>query len=129
MADMPDPALLDAAVAWHLRLDTADADEWEEFTRWLEADARHNAAYEWVVADEARWTPLLEQVTFPADQPPAPANEVDDRPAAAAGPRWRWAGAAAACVAVALVGLQFDWSDPTYAIETPPGHTRTVELS
>jgi transmembrane sensor len=127
MADPADTALLDEAIAWRLRLDAADESGWEQFTEWLEADPRHNDAYEAVMADEAAWTPVLAQ-SAAADEADGALAVGAGGQAASAPPRWRWAAAAAGIAATALVAVELNTADATYAIETAPGETRTVAL-
>lgn len=126
MANRLDAAILDEAIAWRLQLDSAEEGGWERFTEWLEADPRHNAAYEAVLADEEAWTPALAQVSFPAVTPGS--SEAEHVRPASARTRWRWATAAAGIAATALVAVELNTADATYAIETAPGEIRTVAL-
>lgn len=57
MTDIDD-AILDAAIAWHVRLATMDEGGWNDFVSWLEADPAHARAYDVVsVADAERHAP------------------------------------------------------------------------
>ena len=139
MSPVPDRSVLDEALAWHVRLENADAHGWLEFTEWLEADSSHNQAYE-NVADRADClTPVLEQARFAAvaEEPDGELTAIEPEAEAGSqvrstgfGPAWRW-GALAASVAVAgLIAVRMmPAAHGTYRIETAPGHTRTISLS
>lgn len=138
MSALPDRAMVEQAIAWHLRLKDADEDAWIEFAEWLSADPAHNGAYEAVADGDARMLPLLERATFPSrDEHKRPLEFSNDEDALAYGEGevvrrnpWRW-GALAASIAVAgLFGGQMlpEW-DATYPIETSVGETRTVSLA
>jgi len=134
--------MLDQAIAWRLRLKDAEPDAWARFAEWLESDPAHNDAYEFVVDEEDRLTPLLRQAEFaPRHNRPAslasnddsadalspdPDPTVERRPAKT----WRW-GALAASIAVAfLITVQLTVSgNGTYAVETAPGQQQTIALS
>lgn len=94
---MTDRAAFDAAIAWHLRREVMDADDWLRFVDWLEADPAHSAAYDVVsTADALRH----DETPAPAPAPvlaPAPAPANDNAPG-----RWRrgWFGAGVAAAAV-----------------------------
>lgn len=139
MSAVPDRAMLEQAIAWHLRLKDANEEAWIEFAEWLNADPAHNGVYEAVADRDAHMLPLLERATFPTSEAHARTPEVsndEDGPAQGAGgegPRrnpWRW-GALAASIAVAgLFGVQMmpNW-DSRYEVETSPGETRTISLA
>ncbi|MCW6536155.1 FecR family protein [Sphingomonas lycopersici] len=89
-----DEAVLDAAIAWHLRQETMGAADWAAFTAWLEADAAHARAYDAVsLADATR---------HPAAVPAIAAND-DEAPV-----RWwrrgRGVALAAGALAAAIAG-------------------------
>ncbi|MFL9840633.1 FecR domain-containing protein [Sphingomonas sp. ST-64] len=131
-----DRAVIEQAIAWHLRLQDGDADAWIEFTEWLEADPAHNQAYEAVVDDDARVSGLLARASFPTghDQggPVGSADALFEEGGDASVRRsgWRW-GAVAASIAVAgLFGVQMlSEEDRRYAVETPAGETRRLSLA
>ncbi|WP_168355992.1 FecR family protein [Sphingomonas gei] len=139
MSAFPDRAMLEQAIAWHLRLKNADEDAWIEFAEWLEADPAHNGVYEAVADGDVRMSPLLERATFPRGDGhgrlPEFSNDEDDgaydggsEPVRRA--PWRW-GALAASIAVAgLFAVQMlPNRDALYSIETSAGETRTVSLA
>lgn len=139
MSALPDRALVEQAIAWHLRLEDADEDAWIEFSEWLNADPAHNGAYEAVADGDVRMSSLLERVTFPPGDGhgrlPQFSNDEDDSAYDGdSGPvrrsPWRW-GALAASIAVAgLFGVQMlPNRDAHYSIETSAGETRTVSLA
>lgn len=132
----PDRAAFEQAIARHLRLTHGEENAWIDFTRWLEADPAHNAAYESVFDADASLPSMLALAPFPSDRGQEPGRPVADEGSVgeediAPRPRsaWRW-GALAASVAVAmLLVLQLlQGRSSTYAIETPAGETRTVAL-
>ncbi|TCM20898.1 FecR family protein [Novosphingobium sp. PhB165] len=119
------------AIAWHLRLADASEEEWNEFTHWLEADERHNDAYEAICdADHA-----LEPAIGLARQEPAEAGEIPVAAVAtgrgtAGRRRWMWP-AMAASFALVAVG---SWAvmgrmGQEYTVSTAPGESRTLALS
>ncbi|MEN7538782.1 FecR family protein [Aurantiacibacter flavus] len=131
MSASPDPAMIDQAIAWHLRLQNADEDVWIEFTDWLNADPAHNEVYEAVVDGEADFAPLLEQASFPdSELVGGDEHEHSDREEVGRKNPWLW-GALAASVAVAgFFGVQLVTNaDTTYQVETVAGETRTVSLT
>jgi transmembrane sensor len=139
MSAVLDRAMLEQAIAWHLRLKDANEEAWIEFAEWLDADPAHNLAYEAVADCDAQMSPLLERASFPTgeehEQPPEVSNDDHglqqgvrrDAPGRKA---WRW-GALAASIAVAgLFGGQMMLNgDARYAVETTPGEARTVSLA
>ncbi|MDR7156710.1 transmembrane sensor [Sphingobium xenophagum] len=139
MSAFPDRAMVEQAIAWHLRLKDTDEDAWIEFAEWLGADPAHNNLYEAVADGDDRMLPVLERATFPFndhhEQPPEFGND-EDGPAYVVGGeggrrnRWRW-GAVAATIALAgLFGVQMlPNRDAHYSIETGAGETRTVSLA
>lgn len=138
MSASPDRAMLDEAIAWHLRLQNADEDAWIEFMDWLSADPARNGIYEAVVDGEAEFEPLLEHASFPDDGGHYSAHELDEQDDEVLGEHgpvvrknpWRW-GALAASVAVAgFFGFQMlTNAGSTYEIETMAGETRIVSLA
>jgi transmembrane sensor len=114
------------AVAWHLRLPSAGATEWQAFTLWLEADPAHADAYDALTRADAELADALTPPDWSDTLPLAAAN--DDRPA----PRRRWALAAFGGLAAAgVVGVMLPLeSDPALRIvETPAGVRRAVMLA
>ncbi|MES3054280.1 FecR domain-containing protein [Sphingomonas faeni] len=126
-------AAADQAVAWHLRLPSADADDWLAFTAWLEADPAHADAYDALTRADAELgdalTPPDWSETTPRDWSETTSRVAanDDRPA----PRRRWAlaalgGLAAAGIAGVMLPLE---TDPAVRIvETARGVRRAVML-
>jgi transmembrane sensor len=121
-------AVEDQALAWHLRLRDADADEWQEFTTWLAQDPAHNDAYEAVALRDAQLDAVLAQASFPEPATQAP-SDVPGGPTV--GPnRMRWLALAASVALVVFLSVRFlaPGAD-LYAIETAPGKTRTIALA
>lgn len=109
----------DEAIAWHLGLAEAGADEWLRFVAWLEADPAHAEAYDRLTLADAALTPAL----VPAAAPRRSTHL-----------RWlRWSGgvgALAAAAAAAWLAVMPAVMDSTpYAIETAPGQQRMVKLA
>ena len=116
------------ALAWHLRLRDADADEWQEFTAWLAQDPVHNVAYEAVALRDAQIDEVLAQARFPE---PVTSAQSDAQDGQAAPPsRLRWLALAASVAIAVFLSVQFlaPGAD-RYAIETKPGETRTIALA
>ncbi len=114
-----------AAVAWHLCLPTASAEEWRAFTDWLEADPAHARAYDKLAMADA----ALDDALLPADWTPAVAAN-DPWPRGYA--RWAVAGVGSiAAAGVAAVMLPLVWAPSTdlRVIETPAGRPRAVVLA
>ncbi|MCG2840514.1 FecR domain-containing protein [Sandaracinobacter sp. RS1-74] len=114
-------ALAEAARLWAIRVQDPAFQDWDGFTRWLEADARHLAAYE-KAAEDAAWA----DATLATPQPAPPAAEPVRRP-------WKRLSVAAfgaLAASVALVGsLTMLRPDPLQQIGTAPGEHRTVALA
>jgi transmembrane sensor len=111
------------AVAWVIRLRTAESEDWEAFTAWLEADPAHAAAYEGVA--------LLDQDvdSLPATRPrpilpssPPPTRRGVSR-------RMVFAGSIAAALVAAIGVTTLVRSDSTYEVATRAGERRTFELA
>lgn len=123
--DSDDTTPMGAAVAWHLRLPMAGADDWHAFTAWLEADPEHAKAYDALALADAELGDALQ----PADWTPAVAAN-DRQPRAYA--RWAVAGVgsmAAAGVAAVMLPLVWAPSPEMRVIETPAGTSRVVVLA
>lgn len=139
MSAFPDRAMVEKAVAWHLRLKEADEDAWIQFAAWLEADPAHNGVYEAVADGDVRMSLLLESATFPPadghERLPEFSNDEDDIAYDGGServlrPRWRWGALAASIAAAGLFAVQMlPNRDSPYSIETPAGETRTVSLA
>jgi transmembrane sensor len=139
MSAVSDRAMLDQAIAWHLRLKDADEDAWVEFAEWLNADPARNGVYEAVADRDARMLPVLERATFPSnDEPertPEFSNDEDGLACGVQGEvvrrnRWRWGALVASIAMASLVGVQMlPNRDAHYAIETLAGETRRVSLA
>ncbi|MBJ6123507.1 FecR family protein [Sphingomonas mollis] len=130
MADNEDDAMPAAAdaVAWHLRLPTASADEWLVFTAWLEADAAHARAYDALSRADAELEDALVPPDWSDHVPPVAAN--DDRPPA----RRRWVmgafgGLAAVGLAGAVLMLNEEPASAARIVETPAGIRRAIVLA
>ena len=139
MSAFPDRAMIEQAIAWHLRLQDADEQAWIEFAEWLAADPSHNGAYEAVADRDARMLHVLERATFPSvdrrEQPPEFSNDEDGLGHSAEGEhlrrgRWRWGALAASIAVTGLIGIQLlPNRDAHYSIETLAGETRSVSLA
>lgn len=114
--------IFEEAFGWVMRLREADADEWEEFTRWLEADRANLHAYEEAAALDAGLG-NLRGVEKAAPMPVDPQRSWPAHRRAVLG----WSVAAAL---VAVVGYSgWDGRDARYAIETAPGERRSIALA
>jgi transmembrane sensor len=116
------------ALAWHLRLRDADADEWREFAAWLAEDLAHNAAYEAIALRDAQLDTVLAQARFPEPATDAP-SEAPDGPTAPSH-RLRWLALAASLALAVFFSVRFlaPGAD-RYTVETEAGETRTIALA
>lgn len=126
MPDRIENRIRSEAIAWHLRLADASAEQWRQFARWLNADVRHNDAYEAVVDYDtflARAIELEQSEALVANDDYIPATEAADRRT------WHWwALAASVLLAVAISLFRFGGSPDRYAVATAPGETKTLAL-
>lgn len=124
-----DDAVMQKAIAWHLRLRDADVADWEEFTGWLESDPAHNAAYEAVSARDSALGQLLEEARFP-DEKPVPANDLDDVPMQNESRGWRWMALAASLALGVFIATQALLpGNDRYTITTNPGEVQSLTLA
>ncbi|MES3098472.1 FecR family protein [Sphingomonas faeni] len=128
MMDATTQDAIDAAAAWHARIDASDMD-WAGFGDWLAADPSHRTAYDSVALLDAEIG-----AAAPAIAALLPANDdySTDAPPVARPTRWRWAaagtgGALAAGLALLLVAPTVTDTAQTYA--TSAGDTRAVTLA
>jgi len=121
-------AIEQRALAWHLRLRDADADEWREFTAWLTQDRAHNVAYEAVALRDTQFDEVLAQARFPEPATDAPSDAQDAQ--GAPHHRLRWLALAASVAIAVFLSVRFlaPGAD-LYAIETKPGESRTIALA
>lgn len=121
-------AIEQRALAWHLRLRDADADEWREFTAWLTLDPAHNDAYEAIALRDAQLDEVMAQARFREPATTAQ-SEAQDGQTAPPG-RLRWLALAASLVLAVFLSVRLlaPGAD-LYAIETKPGETRTIALA
>lgn len=113
-----DDIIREHAIAWAVRTGDPAFEDWDAFTRWLEEDLAHSAAYDDVVLG----------VSVAAEALPAIPTPVNDDGAARA-PRRRWYGGAVAAVLTVAVAMGvWQMRGGTYAVETRPGEVRMVAL-
>lgn len=121
--------IIDQAIAWHLRLSTADEEQWLSFVEWLELSPAHAAAYDRIVDDEIMTAPALDL----QQEGHASIRRVEQERR-----RWQrrggWAVAAAGALAASIAGLVYLPQAPHPAsgprmIATAPGERRTVALA
>ncbi|MDT8760224.1 FecR domain-containing protein [Sphingomonas psychrotolerans] len=139
MSASSDRAMVEQAIAWHLRLKDADENAWIEFAGWLDADPARNDVYEAVADGDARLSPLLASATFPSgedrEQIPRFSNDDDDLAHGGGSERvrrsqWRWGAIAASVAAAGLFGVGMLPSRAArYSIETAAGEIRSVSLA
>lgn len=125
-----DDAVMQQALAWHIRLRDADDAAWAEFTDWLELSPDHNAAYDQVALADADIGALLAQAEFPAAPVDQPLAANDDAPVTGAPAFWRWGALAASLVLGLFLATQMLMSgaDP-YTVTTAPGEQREIALA
>jgi transmembrane sensor len=117
------PEIEEQAVSWVVRLRDGGAADWEAFTRWLEADPAHLAAYEEAaLADvDAGDLPARKPRPVLAPEPAAPSAPVRRRTVIG------WGVAAALVGAIGLATL--GGGDERYVVATGAGEQRTVQLA
>jgi transmembrane sensor len=123
--------MMDEAIAWHLGLEEAGAEEWRTFVAWLEADPAHQAAYDALTLAEADMADVM--ATMPA---PAPAQPSVLRPVVRTNinkwvKRTSWGGGMVAAAAAAwLAVLPFmGASTDLYSVSTQPGMKHLIQLA
>lgn len=122
---LADPALLDAAALWVARTRDASFRDWDAFTVWLEADPRHNDAYE--AALDAH--DMVGTLAAPREAA-VPETAATDR-VTAGRRRWHpgWLTAAAAALVGAVAVPSFLPRHDRYEIATAAGEQRSVRLA
>lgn len=114
------------AIDWALSTQEADFAGWDLLAVWLEADPRHNDAYDAALAASAV-IPDLAALAQPAMLKPA--ND-DQRPAALNMTRRRWIAGALAASVLAIIALPIMQMRPQpYTVATQMGETNTLELA
>lgn len=114
------------ALDWALRTGDPGFEDWEGFTRWLEANAAHAGAYDAVAAAAADAADLIAASTPANDDVHEDAPDL--RPARSRRAPWI---ASAMAASLAVVGALWIWqagSRDLYRVETAPGQLRTVSL-
>lgn len=111
----------DQAIGWVIRLRDPLFDDWDAFTAWLEADSRHNDAYESAaLIDED----CAEMLSAPKPKPLMPLASPPRRQAT----RRLVLGSVLGVSLVAFFGLSTLQSNE-HVIETAPGERRTLTLA
>jgi transmembrane sensor len=122
---MTDEAVLDAAIAWRVRLAVpaaSDAD-WAQFTDWLEADPAHGDAYDRVALADLDYADALAAT-------PVEAELASNDNEAASWFKRRGVMALAASAVLALIAMPFlTGSRDLETFQTRPGETRTIALN
>jgi transmembrane sensor len=103
--------VFEAAVLWHVRQETMDADDWLRFVAWLEADPSHATAYDAVSAADA----MRHDATPSVSPESAAANDNPPRLRR----RWLGAGVAAAVLVATLATLHLPGQSRTVVAATP----------
>jgi transmembrane sensor len=120
--------VMDEAIAWHLGLEEAGAEEWRHFVAWLEADPDHQAAYDHVTLTDADLADAFQMTPVPLSSQTRTATRPANRTWLK---RTGWGGglvAAAAAAWLALMPAAIDAPD-TYSIATKPGMRHDVTLA
>ncbi|WP_404712708.1 FecR family protein [Sphingomonas sp. MMS24-J13] len=118
---------MDEAIAWHIGLEQAGAEEWHRFVRWLEADPAHAEAYDQITLESAALSPArIELIEIEHEDPVVMPFR---RPR-----NWlRWGGAGGGLVAAAaaawLAFMPAAITPDSYTVETQPGMRHSVTLA
>ncbi|QTD55217.1 FecR family protein [Parasphingorhabdus cellanae] len=126
-----DNDIRDQAVAWVIRTQAADFAKWEEFTLWLEADHRHNLAYEKVLSAVDNLSDLTVSITQAKSEKtvfPKPANDEYITPERLPNRRRVMFGAIAASLVVAVSAGVWTQMPQPYDVMTGPGEREIVAL-
>ena len=115
--------VMDEAIAWHLGLEEAGADDWRRFITWLEADPAHQAAYDRLTLDDASLSEAIVEPTIPATQS-NPVKRGWLRYGGAAGGLLAAAAAAWMALMPAVVSKA-----SLYSVETAPGKRHSLTLA
>lgn len=120
-----DERIRQEALEWVLASQEADFAGWQALTDWLEADARHNPAYDAAMA-AGSW--MADLTAAAAPRLPVAANDSED---AMPGHSRSWQSGylalAAAIVAVLLIPL-WQLRPQPYVVTTPNGQTQSIAL-
>ena len=115
--------ILDEAIAWHLGLEDASADEWQQFVVWLEADPRHQEVYDRLTLEEA----ALAETQVPTPRVVTPVRRPIHRSFVRYG---GWAGGALAAAAAAWLAIMpVAMGDSHYLVRTKAGEQRSLTLA
>lgn len=116
-------AIEDEAIAWHLRLNDADAQGWRDFVLWLETSPDHRDAYDRLTMEDANLSAAL-------DYPAPGAHHEHGADVLVTRRRMILAGGVAAMLAAGMaVAPSLIGTSAHYVVETSPGAHRTVALS
>ncbi|MDD3800559.1 MAG: FecR domain-containing protein [Novosphingobium sp.] len=133
MAAQRDERIRDDAIAWHLRLAQGNDADWEPFVAWLEADERHNRAYEAVVDSDTALDGVIDEMATAREAEQAhAANVVFPEVSSRRRSSWRLrVFATAASVALVAGGALFTYGqlDDSYEVKTAAGEMRTFALA
>ncbi len=118
---------MDEAIAWHIGLEQAGAEEWHRFVRWIEADPAHAEAYDQITMESAALSSTRIETVLP---------ERSDDPVVVPFRRrnWaRWGGAGGGLIAAAaaawLAFMPAAVVPDSYTVETQPGMHHSVVLA
>jgi transmembrane sensor len=125
----PASDIIEAAIAWHLRLRDGSEQDWLAFTAWLEGDPGRSHAYDQVTAANE-----LMPLALKSKSSVIPLVAVDDDELRArARPRPRWGlplAATAAAIAIAVGTATLRSPQPElYAVSASPGQHRQVTIA
>lgn len=120
---------MDEAIAWHIGLEQAGAEEWHRFVRWLEADPAHAEAYDQITMESAALSPERIETVLPE-----PGNDPVVIPFRRPHAWLRWGGVGggglvAAAAAAWLAFMPAAVTPDSYTIETQPGMHHSVTLA
>lgn len=129
MSRITDDPIHEQAIAWHLAVEAPDFDDWDGFTAWLEADPRHNVAYEAVADADAVLARIADFV--PARHLAPELHAANDEGTALPQRRILRLAGLAATISLLAAGSWFGYArlDGRYTVTTPPGETRTLALA
>ncbi len=120
----------DEAIQWVIRLRDASAQDWEEFTSWLEASPGRRQAYDEVALADEELDALPRSSRGPVYVPEEVVGNAEERAGSWKTGRRAFLGVAAAAAIAGIVGYSsMPPPESFYSVETKVGERRAVQLA
>lgn len=128
MTSRIDPRIEDEAIAWHIRLAQGEEDAWDRFVEWLEADPRHNDAYEAVADRDSELDGVAREMAAGEDASEDAQVAVAPLRAGLSRAR-RWSIAASLVLLAGSAWVGYGRLDDSYEVTTQAGEMRRFALA